>query len=308
MISVSSSASSASSSSRFLVSAAVMPPVSFWVLRVKPFLQPGEEPERHQPASSPVASAPDDRDPSPRRRSGLAPASRTRREVLGMPDAAALGDDADRRGRVGLRGNLRRSARRPGAGFGPRAAHRGREWRACGRPGARAFAVGEDVQVGQVGLLDEVQRFAGTGHRFRSGTRRSGRRRSRSRGGVGGRGQWRQARPAQLTAAHALQDQVGAGLEREVQVRHEPGLLGERPPERRVDGRRVERGEAQPRQVRHVRRMASDEVAEAGASPAVARQVDPGQDDLVDPAPPGPGPADRGGDGDGAAAAPAPAG
>ena len=44
-----------------------------------------------------------------------------------------------------------------------------------------------------------------------------------------------------MAPLHALQDQIVAGLEREMQMRHQPLLLGERREQRLVDLDRIDR-------------------------------------------------------------------
>ena len=69
----------------------------------------------------------------------------------------------------------------------------------------------------------------------------------------------------EMPALHALQDQVVAGLQRQMQMRHQPRLLGDQPPQIVVDRGGIERGQPQPRQFRHQRQQAADHLAEAGA-------------------------------------------
>ena len=68
---------------------------------------------------------------------------------------------------------------------------------------------------------------------------------------------------AQMPALHALQDQVAARLQRQVQMRHQPRLLADQPPEVVVDRRRIERGQPQPRQLRHQRQQPPHHLAQA---------------------------------------------
>ena len=89
---------------------------------------------------------------------------------------------------------------------------------------------------------------------------------------------------AQVPALHALQDQVAAGLQRQMQMRHQARLVGEQPPQIVVDRRRVERGQAQPRQVRHQRQQPAHELAQrrrAGQVRAVGGDVHAGQHHLL---------------------------
>ena len=92
---------------------------------------------------------------------------------------------------------------------------------------------------------------------------------------------------AQVAALHPLQDQVVAGLQRQVQVRHQPRLAGDRLDQPRVGLDLVDRREPQPRQVRHAGEDRGDEVAEPRRALEVgapARQVDAGQHHLVEAA------------------------
>ena len=89
---------------------------------------------------------------------------------------------------------------------------------------------------------------------------------------------------ARMPALHALQDQVVAGLQRQMQMRHQPRLAGDGIEQIGVGLDRVDRGEAQPRQLRHVPQDLLDQRAErrrARQIRAVAGEVDAGQHDLA---------------------------
>ena len=91
----------------------------------------------------------------------------------------------------------------------------------------------------------------------------------------------------QVAALHPLQDHVVAGLQRQVQVRHQPRLAGDRLDQPRVGLDRVDRGEPQPRQVRHPPQDRGDQIAEPRRAVEVgapAGQVDAGQHHLVEAA------------------------
>ena len=209
--------------------------------------------------------------PSVRPRSGRSIRSSTRRPCI-PARCAAHPRRAERRGAA-------RRARGPRAGAtcGIRAA---------GVPAARAER--EDVQPGQPAVLDEASEFSNiasvsvgkpammSAPNTMSGPRRP-HRLAEGDGVV-----------AEVAALHPLQDHVVAGLQRQVQVRHQPRLAGDRLDEPRVGLDRVDRGEPQPRQVRARRRGSpatrspSRGVAlEVGAP---ARQVDAGQHHLVEAA------------------------
>ena len=89
---------------------------------------------------------------------------------------------------------------------------------------------------------------------------------------------------AQMPALHALQDQVVAMLQRKMQVRHQPRLVRDRVEQVRVGFDRVDRRDAQPRELRHVLENLLHQLAEprrAGQARAVARDVDAGQHHLA---------------------------
>ena len=83
---------------------------------------------------------------------------------------------------------------------------------------------------------------------------------------------------------HPLQDQIVAGLQRQMQMRHQPRLLAEQPPELVVDLARIERGQPQARQLGHCREQPPNHLAEARPArqiAAIGGQIDAGQHDLA---------------------------
>ena len=86
---------------------------------------------------------------------------------------------------------------------------------------------------------------------------------------------------------HPLQDEVAAGLQGQMQMRHQTRLLGDQPPQIVVDRRRIQRRQAQPRQFRHLRQQPAHELAQARPARqigAVRGDIDPGQHDFLKPA------------------------
>ncbi len=77
-----------------------------------------------------------------------------------------------------------------------------------------------------------------------------------------GPGDHRQHVGAQMPPLHALQDEIAAGLDRQMQMRHQPRLVLDQPPQIVVDRRRIERGQPQPRQLRHQRQQPPHHLAE----------------------------------------------
>ena len=69
---------------------------------------------------------------------------------------------------------------------------------------------------------------------------------------------------AAVPALHALEDQVVAGLQREVEMRHQPVLAGNRLPESRVGLDGIDGGQAQAREIRHVAEDRLDQPSQAG--------------------------------------------
>ena len=119
----------------------------------------------------------------------------------------------------------------------------------------RPFAVGKHMQEGQVGFGHEIQRFR---KQFLGLCREAGDQ-------IGAKGDPRPQVPRprddrprirrQMTPLHALQDQVAAGLQGQMQMRHQPAFLGDQAPQILVDRCRIQRGQSQPRQLRHQRQQ-----------------------------------------------------
>ena len=89
---------------------------------------------------------------------------------------------------------------------------------------------------------------------------------------------------AQMPPLHTLQDQVVARLQRQMQMRHQPLLLGDEPPQLGIDLDRIERGEAQPFELGHRGEQSADHLTEAWRPwqiGAIGGQIDPGQHDLA---------------------------
>ena len=157
----------------------------------------------------------------------------------------------------------------------------------CGHPGgggAGTLAVGEHVQVGDRGLVHEVQRLreqhVRLGRETGDQVGADGQARAQAAGaGDGGQG----VGPA-VAAAHPFQHQVGPGLHGQVQMRHQPWLVGQQPPQVVVEGRRVQRGQSQARQVRHQGQQAPYQCTQGRTARkvrAVGADVHPGQHDLT---------------------------
>ena len=87
---------------------------------------------------------------------------------------------------------------------------------------------------------------------------------------------------ARMAALHALEDHVVAGLQRQMQMRHQPRLVGERVEQVGVGLDRIDGRQAQPLELGHVRAGSASPAAEPSAGrSAVARDVDAGQHDLA---------------------------
>ena len=67
---------------------------------------------------------------------------------------------------------------------------------------------------------------------------------------------------ARMAALHALEDHVVAGLQRQMQMRHQPRLVGERIEQIGVGLDRVDRRQPQPRELRHLAQHALDQRAQ----------------------------------------------
>ena len=86
---------------------------------------------------------------------------------------------------------------------------------------------------------------------------------------------------------HALEDQIVARLQREMEMRHEPRLLGDGAKRLCIDLDRIERRQPQPLELRHQLQDPPNESAErrpARQVGAVGGDVDAGQHHLADPA------------------------
>ena len=66
-----------------------------------------------------------------------------------------------------------------------------------------------------------------------------------------------------MAALHALQDQIVAGLQRQMQMRHQPRLAGKRVEQIGIGLDRVDRRQPQARKLRHVAQNALHQRAEA---------------------------------------------
>ena len=89
---------------------------------------------------------------------------------------------------------------------------------------------------------------------------------------------------ARMPPLHALEDQVVAGLQRQMQMRHQPRLVGERVEQIAVGLDRIDRGQPQPLKLRHVLEDLLHQRAEprrARQVRAVAGDVDAGEHDLA---------------------------
>ena len=86
---------------------------------------------------------------------------------------------------------------------------------------------------------------------------------------------------AAVAALHPLEDQVVAGLQRQMEMRQQPRLAGDQLHQRLVDLDAVERGQAQALELRQV---GQQPLAQRSEPALVAGDVDPGEDDLLAPA------------------------
>ena len=80
-----------------------------------------------------------------------------------------------------------------------------------------------------------------------------------------------------VAALHAFENSIIEGLQAEVQVRHEAGLFGQQAENSVVDGRRVEGTEPEAFQVRHGAQNLLGQVAQAGVTCAIGRNINTGQ-------------------------------
>ena len=207
-------------------------------------------------------------------------------KALSPPEIAALHQQAD------LCAPRQREVRRRPCGAGsaqprrPLADRAGRNLRHSRRGRAGSSAEREDVQPGQAAFLDQPQRIVE--HRFGLG-RETGDQ-------VGTEDDLRPRRAhrlaegdsvvAQVPALHPLEDQVVPGLQREVQMRHQPRLCRDRLDETRVGLDQIDRRQPQTRQVRNTGQYTRHQVAEARRAAQIGaptRQVDAGQHHLVQP-------------------------
>ena len=150
-----------------------------------------------------------------------------------------------------------------------------------------AGAVRKDVQPRQPAVLDEIERAL----EHRLGLGRKPRDDVGAEDHLGPRLAQRLAEGdgvvTQVPALHPLQDQVVSRLQRQVQVRHQPRLAGDRLDQQRVRLDGVDGREPQPRQVRHGHQDRRHQIAEPPSAleiGAPARQVHAGQHHLVEPA------------------------
>ncbi len=204
--------------------------------------------------------------------------------MLAVAEARAF----DQHRRDGADARRQRARQRGGAGFAQ--ARRALvddvagNLRHARRRRARPGAVGEDVQVVERGFLDQRQRVGehgpalGRESRDEVGAERDARpqaARAAARGERVG---------AAVPARHALQHEVVAGLDREMEMRHEARLLAHQTPEIVVDLHRIERGEAQPLERRHQYQQPAHELPQARPPRQIgaeAGDVDAGQHDLA---------------------------
>ena len=68
---------------------------------------------------------------------------------------------------------------------------------------------------------------------------------------------------AQMAPLHALEDEIVTGLQREMQMRHQPLLFADQAEQVRINLHNVEGGEPQPFQLRHQGKNAPHQLAEA---------------------------------------------
>ena len=157
--------------------------------------------------------------------------------------------------------------------------HLALELRHARRRRVRARREGEDVGGDDVAIVEQSQASSAPFPRFRSGkpairsapivaSGRAALIRSTMRDRVG----------AAVAALHPLEDHVVAGLQRQMEMRHQPRLAGDQLEQGLVDLDAVERGQAQALQARLGGEQALAERAEAAF---VAGDVDPGEDDLL---------------------------
>src|SRR5579863_480471 len=169
-----------------------------------------------------------------------------RREILCPADAAPLHQDLYRLADLGAemaRPGLVRGAAQPRRAFTADVAWDLRH--ALGRR-SRPRRERKDMGPRQPAFFDEAQRALE--HRFRLGRKADDE--------IRRKGRFRTAQadilaeadrvPSRMPAFHALQDHVVARLQRQMEMRHQPLLLGDGSNEIGVDLDRVDRGEAEP--------------------------------------------------------------
>ena len=82
---------------------------------------------------------------------------------------------------------------------------------------------------------------------------------------------------------HALQNHVVAGLQRQMQMRHQPRIVGDGVEQIGIGLDRIDRGNAQPLQLRHMPQDLLRQHSEPGHARkigAIAGEIDSGQHDL----------------------------
>ncbi len=214
---------------------------------------------------------------------GCGPAKSHRGVELGAALPRALDQDigftADPGGKLGRQGRFACRAQ-------PRRAlldQRIGKLRHAGGGGAGPRAVRKDVHKGEPAFRDEIEAAAehllGLGRKpgDQIGAERHLRAQCPGTPGDGDR------LGARMPPLHPLQDQIVAGLQRQVQMRHQPLLFGQQPPQLVVDLGRVERGEPQALELGHRGEQPAHHLAEARRAwqiGAVGRQIDAGQHDL----------------------------
>ena len=203
-----------------------------------------------------------------------------------MSGIRALGQQRHRLPDLGRQEALRALPARFAQPRRPFAPHRYRHRGHPRRRRAGPFAVGKHVQERQFGFGHEIQRFAeqrlGLGGKAGDqvgADRDPGPQRPRPR-------DRRRRIGAQMAALHALQDQVAARLQRQVQMRHQPRLLAQQPPEVVIDRRGIQRRQPQPLQLGHQGEQPPHQLAQSRRPRqvgAVRGDVDAGQHHLLVP-------------------------
>ena len=154
--------------------------------------------------------------------------------------------------------------------------------RAAGVPGPRRER--KDVQMGEPAFVDQVERARK--HRLGLGRK--------ARDDVGAEHHVRPQPPhlvaerdrvgAQVPPLHALEDEIVARLQRQMQVRHQPRVIGEGIEQVAVGLDRIDRREPQPRELRHMLEDLLHQRAEPGRARqvrAIAGEIDAGEHDLA---------------------------